>query len=60
MNHEKILNLLNELNDSNLCQENGILSMINQMQIMMQEIKLSTIEKFKNLIFVTTTMLKFY
>ena len=35
MNHEKILNLLNEPNDSNLCQVIGILSMINQMQIMM-------------------------
>ena len=44
MEHQKILNLLNEARDS-MCQENGTFSMINQMQIMMQEMKLSTIQK---------------
>ena len=44
MDHQKILNLLNEARDS-MCQENGTFSMINQMQIMMQEMKLSTIQK---------------
>ena len=43
----------------NLWQENGTLSMINQMQIKMMEMKLSIILKFQTLIFVITTMLKF-
>ena len=43
----------------NLRQENGTLSMINQMQIKMMEMKLSIILKFQTLIFVITTMLKF-
>ena len=44
MEHQKILNLLNEARDS-MYQENGTFLMINQMQIMMQEMKLSTIQK---------------
>ena len=43
----------------NLWQENGALSMINQMQIKMKEMKLSIILKFQTLIFVITTMLEF-
>ena len=42
-----------------LMQENGILSMIIQNQIMMQQMKLIIIQKFKNLIFVIRTKLIF-
>ena len=46
MEHQKILNLLNEANDSKFVAKNGTISMINQMGIMMQEMKLSVIQKF--------------
>ena len=35
MEHQKILNLLNEASDSRFMTKNATLSMINQMQIMM-------------------------
>ena len=44
MEHQEILNLLNEASDS--WQENGTLSMVNQMLIMMQEMKLSITQTF--------------
>ena len=43
----------------NSWQDNGTLPMNNQMQIMMQEIKLSIIKKCENLIFVISMMLTF-
>ena len=48
INHrtQKMLNLLNEANNLNFYQENGILPMIIQNQIMMQQLKLPVIQKF--------------
>ena len=43
MKHKKMLNLLMKQVILNWWQENGTLSMVNQMEIMMQEIKLSKI-----------------
>ena len=43
----------------NLQQENGIMSMITQNQVMMQQMKLPIIQKFWNLIYVITTMFTF-
>ena len=43
MKHKKILNLLMKQVILNWWQENGTLSMVNQMEIMIQEIKLSKI-----------------
>ena len=42
-----------------LWQENGTLPMINQMEIMIWEIKLSITQKYQSLIFAITTMLTF-
>ena len=46
MEHQKMLNLLNEANVLNLWQENGTLSMIIQNQIILQQMKLPIIQKF--------------
>ena len=46
MEHQKVLNLLNEANDSKFVKEKGILSMIIQNQIMMQQMKLHITQKF--------------
>ena len=46
MGQQKILNLLNKANDSKFVKENGTLSMIVQIQIMMQQMKLTIIQKF--------------
>ena len=43
MKHQKILNLLNELNNSKFAAKNGTLSMITQNLIMVLEMKLSLI-----------------
>ena len=58
MEHKKILNLLNEANDSKFVAKNEILSIINPMKNMAKAIKLSVIQEFVNLIFVVTTMLR--
>ena len=39
MEHQKILNLLNEVSDSNFVTRKWTLSMINQMQIMIKKMK---------------------
>ena len=44
MEHPKILNLLNKANNSR--QENGTLSMMNHLENMVKETKLSIIQKF--------------
>ena len=59
MEHQKILNLLNEANDSKFIARKEALPTIVQMQIMVEEIKLSIIQKFWNLIFMISTMLTF-
>ena len=59
MEHQKILNLLNEANDSKFIARKEALPTIVQMQIMVKEIKLSIIQKFWNLIFMISTMLTF-
>ena len=61
MKHQKILNLLNILNlvIQNSWQENWTLSIINEIKIMVYEIKLSIIQKFYNLIFGITMTLSF-
>ena len=59
MQHQKILNFLNEANDSKFVMKNGTLSMIIQRQIMKQQMKLPMMQKFQNLVFVITTMLTF-
>ena len=46
MEHQKILNLLNEANDSKFVTKNGTLSMTTQKQIMKKEMKLPIIQKF--------------
>ena len=46
MEHQKILNLLNEATDSKFVTKNGTLSMIIQIQIMLQQMKLPIIQKF--------------
>ena len=46
MEHQKMLNLLNEANDSKFVMRKWNIVNDNQMQIMMQEMKLSTIQKF--------------
>ena len=46
MEHQKVLNLLNEANDSKFVKENEILLMIIQNQIMMQQMKLPITQKF--------------
>ena len=58
MEHRKILNSLNEANDSKFV-TNTKFSMIVKRQIMMQQMKLPIIQKFQNLVFVITAMLKF-
>ena len=59
MEHQKILNLLNEANDSKFIARKEALPTIIEMQIMVKEMKLSTIQKFWNLVFVISTMLTF-
>ena len=59
MENQKILNLLNEANDSKFIARKEALPTIVQMQIMVKEIKLSIIQKFWNLIFMISTMLTF-
>ena len=59
MEHQKILNLLNEANDSKFIARKEALPTIVQMQTMVKEIKLSIIQKFWNLIFMISTMLTF-
>ena len=46
MEHQKILNLLNEANDSKFIARKEALSKIIEMQIMVKEMKLSIIQKF--------------
>ena len=46
MEHQKILNLLNEANDSKFIARKEALPTIVQMQTMVKEIKLSIIQKF--------------
>ena len=46
MEDQKTLNLLYEPSDINLSPENETLSIINQMQVMMQEMKLSITQKY--------------
>ena len=46
MEDQKTLNLLYEPSDINLSSENETLSIINQMQVMMQEMKLSITQKY--------------
>ena len=47
MEHQKILNLLNEESDSKFVTKNGTLSMINHMENMVKKkMKLSIIQKF--------------
>ena len=59
MEHQKILNLLNEANDSKFIARKEALPTIIEMQITMKEMKLSIIQKFWNLVFVISTMLTF-
>ena len=46
MEHQKILNLLNEANDSKFIARKEALPTIIEMQITMKEMKLSIIQKF--------------
>ena len=46
MEHQKVLNLLNETNDSQLVTRNGTLSMIVQRQIAIKQMKLPIIQTF--------------
>ena len=46
MEHQNILNLLNKPNDSRFVTKNIKVSMTNQMQIMMKEIKFSIKQKY--------------
>ena len=46
MENQKILNLLNDANDSKFVTKNGTFSMIIQIQIMRQQTKLPIIQKF--------------
>ena len=58
MEHQKILNLLNEANDSKFSRRKW--KIVNdQIQIMVYEMKLSIIQKVKNLIFVIKMMVRF-
>ena len=58
MEHQKILNLLNEANDSKFLRRKW--KIVNdQIQIMVYEMKLSIIQKVKNLIFVIKMMVRF-
>ena len=58
MEHQKILNLLNEANDSKFLRRKW--KIVNdQIQIMVYEMKLSIIQKVKNLIFVIKMMFRF-
>ena len=58
MEHQKILNLLNEANDSKFLRRKWKI-VSNQIQIMGYEMKLSIIQKVKNLIFVIKMMVRF-
>ena len=58
MEHQKILNLLNEANNSKFLRRKW--KIVNdQIQIMVYEMKLSIIQKVKNLIFVIKMMVRF-
>ena len=46
MQHQKILNLLNEANNSKFVTKNGTLSITIEERIMVLEIKLAIIQKF--------------
>ena len=46
MEHQKVLNLLNETNDSQFVTRNGTLSMIVQRQITIKQMKLPIIQTF--------------
>ena len=46
MKYKKIFNLLSESSDSKFVTKNGTLSVINQTQIMMKELKLSKTQKY--------------
>ena len=59
MEHQKILSLLIKASNSIFLQENGTLSMISQMQILMWEVKLSITQKYYILSFFITMMITF-
>ena len=59
MQHQKILNLLNEANDSKFVIKKWNIVIDNSKTMIMQQMKLPMIQKFQNLVFVITTMLTF-
>ena len=59
MTHQKILNLLNESNNSEFANENGNMSMVNRTLNIVDPAKSYVAHKYENLIFVITMMLTF-